>query len=47
MPAAVRIGVVKHWVSLAIGNIGSQLSVLAEGLGIKFIFYDVETIAIG
>jgi len=25
------------------GNIGSQLSVLAEGLGMKVIFYDVET----
>ena len=25
------------------GNIGSQLSVLAEGLGLKVIFYDVET----
>ncbi len=25
------------------GNIGSQLSVLAEGLGMKVVFYDVET----
>ena len=25
------------------GNIGSQVSVLAEGLGMKVIFYDVET----
>lgn len=25
------------------GNIGSQLSVLAEGLGMKVIFYDIET----
>jgi len=25
------------------GNIGSQLSVLAEALGMKVIFYDVET----
>src|SRR6185369_15316833 len=25
------------------GNIGSQLSVLAESLGMKVIFYDIET----
>ena len=32
----------KMWI-IGYGNIGSQLSVLAEGLGMKVIFYDTET----
>ncbi len=41
-PAVMNFGV-KRLGIIGYGNIGSQVSVLAEALGMKVIFYDTET----